>query len=125
MLYEIQPTGPARRLATQQVRYDQEGKSAVHSGVNCSNTHNIISSMAPHEFNVILRTTTDEFNVLPSCLSLGKLERVFGGGMLFLTPSFIIFQCKIYRYCLRPDTTYFQSSMKKFVYFSFKIYRKY
>ena len=35
------------------------------SGANCSNTHNIISSMAPHEFNVILRTTMDEFNVLP------------------------------------------------------------
>ena len=31
------------------------------SGANCSNTHNINSSMAPHEFNV-LRTTTDEFN---------------------------------------------------------------
>ena len=59
MLYEIQPTGPARRLATQQVGYDQKGKSAV-----CSNTHNIISSMAPHEFNVVPRTTTDEFNVL-------------------------------------------------------------
>ena len=29
MLYEIQPTGPARRLATQQVGYDQKGKSAV------------------------------------------------------------------------------------------------
>ena len=29
MLYEIQPTGPARRLATQQVGYNQRGKSAV------------------------------------------------------------------------------------------------
>ena len=29
MLYKIQPTGPARRLATQQVGYDQKGKSAV------------------------------------------------------------------------------------------------
>ena len=29
MLYEIQPTGPAHRLATQQVGYDQKGKSAV------------------------------------------------------------------------------------------------
>ena len=27
MLYEIQPTGPARRLAAQQVGYDQKGKS--------------------------------------------------------------------------------------------------
>ena len=27
-------------------------------------THNIIPSMAPHEFNIILRTTTDVFNVL-------------------------------------------------------------
>ena len=34
------------------------------SGANCSNTHNIISSIAPYEFNVILRTTMDEFNVL-------------------------------------------------------------
>ena len=30
MLYEILPTGPARRLATQQVGYDQKGNSAVH-----------------------------------------------------------------------------------------------
>ena len=29
MLYEIQSTGPARRLATQQVGYDQKGKSAA------------------------------------------------------------------------------------------------
>ena len=29
MLYEIQPTGPARGLATQQVGYDQKGKSAA------------------------------------------------------------------------------------------------
>ena len=29
MLYEIQPTGPARRLATQQVGYDQKRKSVV------------------------------------------------------------------------------------------------
>ena len=29
MLYEIQPTGPAHRLATQQVGYDQKGKSSV------------------------------------------------------------------------------------------------
>ena len=29
LLYEIQPTDPARRLATQQVQYDQKGKSAV------------------------------------------------------------------------------------------------
>ena len=29
MLYKIQPTGPALRLATQQVGYDQKGKSAV------------------------------------------------------------------------------------------------
>ena len=29
MLYEIQPTGPACRLATQQVGYDQKEKSAV------------------------------------------------------------------------------------------------
>ena len=53
MLYEIQPTGPARRLATQQVGYDQKK-------ISCAATHNIISLMAPHEFNVVLRTTTDE-----------------------------------------------------------------
>ena len=29
ILYDIQPTGPACRLATQQVGYDQKGKSAV------------------------------------------------------------------------------------------------
>ena len=29
MLYEILPTGPARRLATQQIGHDQEEKSAV------------------------------------------------------------------------------------------------
>ena len=65
MLNEIQPTVPARRLATQQVGYDRKGKNSLCSGANCSNTHNIISSMAPHKFNVVLRTTTDEFNVLP------------------------------------------------------------
>ena len=69
MLYEIQPTGPASRLSTQQVGYDQKGKLAVN-GANCSNIHNIISSMAPHEFNVILRTTTDEFNILPRTFHL-------------------------------------------------------
>ena len=34
-------------------------------GTNCSNTHNIISLMAPHEISVIPRATTDEFKVLP------------------------------------------------------------
>ena len=34
------------------------------SDANCSNTHNIIPLMAPHECNVILRTTTDEFIVI-------------------------------------------------------------
>ena len=29
MLYGKQPTGPVRRLTTQQVGYDHEGKSAV------------------------------------------------------------------------------------------------
>ena len=38
---------------------------AYCSNADCSITHNIISSMAPHEFNVVLRTTTDEFNVIP------------------------------------------------------------
>ena len=34
------------------------------SGTICGNTHKIISSMVPHEFNVIL-STTDEWKVLP------------------------------------------------------------
>ena len=63
-LYKIQPTGPARRLATQQVGYDQHRKSTA-AALNSSHTHNIIPLLAPDEFNVILRTTTDEFNVIP------------------------------------------------------------
>ena len=63
MLYEIQPTGPARRLATQKVGYDQQGKSTAAAQIAA--TLGIISQMAPREFNVVLRTTTDEFNVLP------------------------------------------------------------
>ena len=39
---------------------------------NCSKTHNIFSSMAPHEFSVILRTTTDEFNVLSRTIKAGS-----------------------------------------------------
>ena len=74
MLYEIQPTGPARRLATQQVGYDQKEKSAVQRR-RLPNTHTIISSMASHEFNVILRTTTDGFNVLPRTLARVVTEK--------------------------------------------------
>ena len=55
MLYEIQPTGPSCRLATQQVGYDQT-KKIYHGCANCSQTHNIISLLAPDEFNVIIRT---------------------------------------------------------------------
>ena len=51
-LYKIQPTGPAGRLATQQVGYDPKRKISC-SGANCSNTHHIVSMMAPHEFSVI------------------------------------------------------------------------
>ena len=40
MLYEIQPTGPARRLATQQVGYYQNGKSAVQRH-KCDYTRNL------------------------------------------------------------------------------------
>ena len=35
MLYEMQSTGPARRLATQQVRYDQT-KKLNRDSANCS-----------------------------------------------------------------------------------------
>ena len=64
MLYKIQPIGPARRLATRQVGYDKKGNQLC-SGTNCNNTHNHShSSIAPHEFNFILGTTTDEFNVI-------------------------------------------------------------
>ena len=45
--------------------YDQKGKSAVQWRKMTHKTHNIISLMAPHEFNFILKTTTDEFNVIP------------------------------------------------------------
>ena len=73
MLYEIQPTGPLP--ATQHVGYDKK-ENQLCSGANCSNTHNIISSMAPHEFNVVLRTTTDKFNVLPrtKCLVMPSFD---------------------------------------------------
>ena len=64
MLYGLQPTGPARRLATQKVGYDQQGKSTAAAQIAA--TLGIISQMAPREFNVVLRTTTDEFNVLLS-----------------------------------------------------------
>ena len=67
MLYEIQPTGPARRLATQKVGYDQQGKSTAAAQI--AETLSIISQMAPREFNVVLRTTTDEFNILPRTAS--------------------------------------------------------
>ena len=41
MLYEIQPTGPAHRLATQQVKSGTTKKeNQLCSGANCSNTHN-------------------------------------------------------------------------------------
>ena len=65
MLYDIQPICPASMLAPLASRVRTNKEKHLCSGANCSNTHNIISSMAPHEFNVILRTTTDEFNVLP------------------------------------------------------------
>ena len=59
MLYGIQLTGLARRLATQQVGYDQTEK--INRGsANCSQTHNIIPLLVPDKFNVIIRTTTDE-----------------------------------------------------------------
>ena len=66
MLYEIQPTGPACRLATQKVGYDQQRK--LTAAAQIAATLSIISQMVPREFNVILRTTTDEFNVLPRTL---------------------------------------------------------
>ena len=62
-LYDIQPTGPARRLATQQVGYDWT-KKINRGGANCSQAHNIISLLVPDEFNVMIRTTTDELEDL-------------------------------------------------------------
>ena len=56
--------GTARRLATQQVRYDHTKK--INCGcANCSLFTEYHSLLAPDEFIVILRTTTDEFNVIP------------------------------------------------------------
>ena len=63
-LYEIQPTGTARRLATQQVGYDHTKKINCGSA-NCSLLTEYHSLLALDEFNVIFRTTTDEFNVIP------------------------------------------------------------
>ena len=63
MLYEIQPTGPAHRLATQKVGYDQQSKSTAAAKI--AETLGIISQMAPREFDVILRKTADKFNVFP------------------------------------------------------------
>ena len=64
IVYEIQPTGTSRRLTTQQVGYDHTKKINCGSA-NCSLLVEYHSLLAPDEFNVILRTTTDEFNVIP------------------------------------------------------------
>ena len=61
MLYEIQTTGLLRKLATQKVGYDQQRKSTAAAQITA--TLGIISLMAPREFKIILRTTTDEFTV--------------------------------------------------------------
>ena len=69
MLYEIPPTCPARGLATQlQVGYVRPKSKISCGGANCSKTNNniIISLMAPYEFSVIARTTTEEFIILRS-----------------------------------------------------------
>ena len=63
--YGIQNT--ARRsshgLATQQVGYNQTKE--INSGsANCNHTHNIISLLVPDVFNVIFKTTVDEFNLI-------------------------------------------------------------
>ena len=54
MLYEIQPTGPARRLATQQVGYDQKGKSAVQRH-RLQQRRLFISGSFVHDSNVIAK----------------------------------------------------------------------
>ena len=66
-LHVIQNTAhrPSTQASYTASRVRPKEENQLCSGANCSNTHNIISSMAPHEFNVILRTTTDEFNVIP------------------------------------------------------------
>ena len=48
-----------------------------------SNTHNIISSMAPHEFNVVLRTCMDEFNVIPRTVLCFLLHRGWNNDVLY------------------------------------------
>ena len=45
ILYEMQPIGPACRLASQQVAYDQT-KKINRGGANCSQTRNIIPLLA-------------------------------------------------------------------------------
>ena len=70
VIRKIQPTGTARRLAPQYPRYDQKGKSASAAAQICVQrsltviTQIINSSMAPHEFNVVLRTRTVKFERL-------------------------------------------------------------
>ena len=67
-LYEIQPTGTARRPATQQVGYDHT-KNINCGSSNCSLLTEYHSLLVPDEFNDILRTTTDEFNVIPRTMN--------------------------------------------------------
>ena len=55
------------------VFFDLENKQSSHNNkqicasgcTNCSQTHGIISLLVPHELNVIIRTTMDEFDVIP------------------------------------------------------------
>ena len=69
MLYKIWPTGPAHKLATQHVGYDQS-KKINRGGTNWNQNHNIISLLTPDEFSIIIRTTKDiyEFNVITMTL---------------------------------------------------------
>ena len=57
-LHVIQNTAhrPSTQASYTASRIRPKKEKHLCSGANCSNTHNIISSMAPHEFNVIPRT---------------------------------------------------------------------
>ena len=99
MLYEIQPTGPARRLATQKVGYDQQGKSTAAAQIAA--TLSIISQFNKknglfQKFVTDVRSVRRHWAMVPlrpnkSVLVIGKiLIRVAVGlrlGVSLCTPS--------------------------------------
>ena len=91
MLYEIQPTCPVCRLATQQVEYKQR-KSTAAAQIAARLTMCIISLLAPDEFNVIIRTTTDEFNFIPRTRKVKFIVIIFYFCMDHVLYQFAIIQ---------------------------------